>query len=416
MRSLVLFAGISLPALAAAQTGAAPTPSGSTPSSADVVPDGSPSLSPPNPDGPPPLPSGTPATSSAPPADSAPVAATTPSAQPRPAPLIPAGAGPGGPAQAKAAAASVAAAATERVEQAKGQAVDDLLTATRVESQSFRFGLYPNSAGFMDARLHARLHYLKALSSGLYLDYTTARALADDGTRSRADRLVREYRAEADLLKGILLVLRRQAAAWSVEPGVNAQFIHQKIDESGFTTNAFDETVFANSTLRVSQLAGAAKLESTLVLFRTLRLDAGAQYMPWIYQLEHGRTVTSQFEEPVTFSLHNSTRGYQLQGELAWDAGGAGEFTARGLIYRSRGDTASRSSLVSGNFAYTFETFSEARRYDSWVELVHTASYLTWFGNLVPAVAVAFQRKRIETAQDALKADTYKAGFLLEYR
>ena len=306
---------------------------------------------------------------------------------------------------------------TERqIDRRKRDIVDDILTRTRVESQSFRFGIYPNSAGFMDARLHGRMTYLSALSSGLYLDYTTARAGEDKGTASRMDRLIREYRGEADVVKGILVLLDRGDFAWSLEPGLNSKAIYQEIDESGFDTNAFDETIFNSGDLRVLQLTCAAKLETTLVFGRSVRLDLGGEYLPWVYQQQKGTTITNQFDEPVRYALRNTTQGYQFGGELAWDSGVAGQFAMRGLMYRTRGNVASRSAIVSGNFEYVFETYAEARRYDTWIELVHTATYVELFGRLVPAFALAFQRKRIDSAEDSLNADTYKAGLLLEWR
>jgi hypothetical protein len=266
----------------------------------------------------------------------------------------------------------------------------------------------------MDARAHARLLYAQMLSSGLYLDYTTARAVSEVPEQSRAERLVREYRAELDALKGVFL-LANKGLGWSLEPGLNAKLIYQDIDDSGYNTNSFDETVFRSTALGIAQWVTSAKLDSTLVLSQRFAVDLSAEYLPFIYQRESGVSRTSQFDDDVEFSVSNRTSGYQVTLNLGYDAEAAGRFLLRGKAYRNQGDVASQSSLVAGNFEYTFETFQHAVREDYWLELVHTASYIPWFGKVVPAFALAVQQKRITTADDSLRADTYKVGFLLEW-
>ncbi len=285
----------------------------------------------------------------------------------------------------------------------------------RVETDTFTFGIFPNSAGFMDARMHARLQYATLLSSGLYLDYTTARAVSEVANESRAERLVREYRAETDLLKGIIVLTRSGDFAWSLEPGLNGKLIFQDIQDSGFNTNSFDETVFRSSNLKVAQWVSSLKLDTTLVLGTHLTLDVSGEYLPLIYQSEKGSSVTSQFEDPVDFSIANRVNGYQGSVDLEVDTNTAGRFTLSGRAYRNEGKVSSQSALVSGNFEYIFETFDSASRQDYWVEFIHTADYVRLFGNLAPALALAVQRKRIITANDELQADTYKVGFLLEW-
>jgi hypothetical protein len=300
---------------------------------------------------------------------------------------------------------------TDEAQQAAKSAVE----RARVETDSFLFGIFPNSAGFMDARLHARLQYASLLSSGVYLDYTTARAVAEVPTESRAERLVREYRAEADLLKGIFLLTHAGGFAWSLEPGLNGKFIYQDIEDSGFNTNSFDETVFRSSELRVAQWVSSAKLDTTMVMGDLLTLDVSGEYLPFIYQSEKGTTVTSQFQDPVDFSIANRVSGYEGSVRLELDTNSAGRFTLVGRAYHNEGKVSSQSSVVSGNFEYVFETFDSASREDYWIELIHTAKYVRVFGNLSPAFALGVQRKRIITADDELRADTYKVGLLLEW-
>jgi hypothetical protein len=284
----------------------------------------------------------------------------------------------------------------------------------RVESKIFSFGIFPNTAGFMDARAHARFLYAKMWSSGVYLDYTTARAVSEVPEQSRAERLVREYRAELDALKAVFL-LEDRGLGWSLEPGLNAKLIYQDIDDSGYNTNSFDETVFRSTELGIAQWVSSAKLDSTLVLGQRFVVDGSLEYLPLIYQRESGVSRTSQFDDEVRFAVSNRTSGYQLTLNLGYDAESAGRFLLRGRAYRNQGDVSAQSSLVAGNFEYTFETFQRAVREDYWLEVVHTASYIPWFGKVVPAFALAMQQKRITTADDALRADTYKLGFLLEW-
>jgi hypothetical protein len=301
--------------------------------------------------------------------------------------------------------------ARAELEAAKMSAVEK----ARVETDIFRFGIFPNTAGFMDARAHFRVAYAKVFSSGLYLDYTTARATSEVENESRVDRLVREYRAETDLLKGVLLLRHAGGVAWSLEPGLNAKMIYQDISDSGFLTNSFDEAVFRSSDLAVTQWVSSAKLDTSLVLGEDFTLDFSGEYLPLIYQRETGTSVTSQFDEPVTFAIANRTHGFQGTLTLALETRHVGRYSLTGKAYSNQGDVASKSSLVNGNFEYTFDTFEHASREDYWLELTHTASYIHWFGTLVPAVALAMQKKRITTADDTLSADTYKIGFLLEW-
>ena len=78
------------------------------------------------------------------------------------------------------------------------------------------------------------------------------------------------------------------------------------------------------------------------------------------------------------------------------------------------GQVSARAALISGNFEYTFETYGQSAREDYSLELIHTASYLKFFGVLCPAFGVAVQRKRFETTTDSFQADVIKLALLLE--
>lgn len=299
----------------------------------------------------------------------------------------------------------------ETAEELKQTAIE----RARVETDIFKFGIFPNSAGFMDARAHARLAYAEHLSSGLYLDYTTARAVAQAESSSRLERLVREYRAELDAIKGIILIHQGGGWSWSVEPGANGKLIYQDIQDSGFQTNSFSETVFRSNDVAVAQWVTSAKLDSTLVVGEHFTFDLSSEYLPYIYQRESGTSVNSQFDNPVDFSISNRTQGFQVKLDLMLETTHAGRYTLTGKAYKTQGEVASRSSLINGNFEYTFDTFDKASREDYWLELTHTASYIPWFGTLAPAIALAVQQKRITTADNTLQAQTFKVGFLLEW-
>jgi hypothetical protein len=317
--------------------------------------------------------------------------------------------------QTEAAARAQAKQLEEDGKQAAKAAAGSAIERARVETDIFSFGIFPNTAGFMDARAHARVLYRQRLSSGLYLDYTTARAVAEVPTQSRAERLVREYRAELDAIKGVFLLTRSGGVAWSLEPGLNGKLIYQDIQDSGYNTNSFEETIFRISELNIAQWVTSAKLDSTVVLGESFTLDLSSEFLPFIYQRESGASLTSQFADDVRFVVTNRTQGFQVALDLSLATARAGRYVLRGKAYRNQGDVASQSSLVSGNFEYTFQTFQSASREDYWLEFVHTANYIPWFGVLVPAFALAYQQKRITTADDSLKADTYKVGFLLEW-
>lgn len=294
-----------------------------------------------------------------------------------------------------------------------------LAALARVESDLFVFGLFPNDAGFMDARMHLRGRYLRHFSSGLYFDYTTARALSENPGKTRADRLIKEYRLEADVMKGIFVLLdpKREGAkplVGSLEPGINAKFLHQDVQESGYNRNAFDETQYRGSSTLLYSFITSLKLDGTLGVGRWLTVDVSGEWLPLVYTVEKGTTQSSQFADPVKSSITNSTNGWQGTAALVVDLERFGKYTLRGKAYRNQGQVSARTSLTTGNFQYEFETYSQAVREDYWLELIHTATYYKLFGVLAPAVGVAIQRKRFETRIDSLQADVIKLGFLLE--
>ncbi len=291
------------------------------------------------------------------------------------------------------------------------------LAEFRVEKDLFVFGIFPNSEGFMDARLHVRQRYLRHLSAGLYFDYTTAKALVEEPEKMRNDRLVREYRFEADLVKGIVPVMGgggKTGTVASVEPGINAKYLHQNIQESGYVRNSFGDTVFRGTTTNLNTFIGSLKLEGTVDTGGIFTLDIAGEWLPLVYTREKSETQSSQFNRPVTSSVSNRTSGWQATATATVNLDQYGKYALRAKGYRNSGEVSARALMTSGNFEYEFETFSKAVREDYWIELIHTATYYKLFGVIAPAIGVAYQRKRFETRTDSMQADTFKLGLLLE--
>jgi hypothetical protein len=315
-------------------------------------------------------------------------------------------------AEAKARAMAATAGARKRLE--------DSLAA--LESDTFSFGVFPNTAGFMDARLHARKRYWRYFSSGLYLDYTTARDTSESGTARRSDRLVKEYRAQADCLKGVWVAKELKGdtgVGLSFEPGITGTFMYQDIHASGYTKNTFDETLFQSTQTKFFSGAASARLGSSFV-WRTAgrvtstMLDASGEYIPFIYSDQSDKTVTSQFDAPVTSTVTNLTSGLQANASLRIATSRAGGYTVRGTFYRNEGKVKSSALVLDGNFEYRIETFAAGKREDLSGEFIHSMSYVKFFGALVPAVGVAYQRKTIITGDDSINADVFKIALLVE--
>jgi hypothetical protein len=176
----------------------------------------------------------------------------------------------------------------------------------RIEGDLLTLGIFPNSSGFMDAKLYFRKTYLDHFSSGIYFDYLTfqlqTEVEGENGPTARSDTLDRQYRFEADAVKGILPLHRwvfdqRDGAGtlFTVEPGLNAKFIIDQIESSGYRRNGLGESVFLNEEKDVLQFGASAKVEVSLAAGTWFALDGSFEYLPYIYSQESAQKLNSQF-------------------------------------------------------------------------------------------------------------------------
>lgn len=286
-------------------------------------------------------------------------------------------------------------------------------------------GIFPNSSGFMDAKLYLRKTYLGTLSSGIYFDYLTFQVSSEtegeDGPTSRSDTLDRQYRVEADAIKGILpmhkwLFNGDGDTLFTVEPGLNAKVIFDRIESSGYRKNGLGESVFLNEEKDVLQFGASAKLELSLAAGSWFAFDGSFEYLPYIYSQESAQKLNSQFpDEPIDAEIVNGTSGLQATVDLIARDLPVGKFTLRGRLYRNAGRVNTASSVVTGNFETEVKTSTDYEENTYWLELTHSMTYLKEWTLISPAVALALQRREVVTNDREAISDTFKVGLLAEF-
>ncbi|MCK6573944.1 hypothetical protein L6V77_22935 [Myxococcota bacterium] len=298
----------------------------------------------------------------------------------------------------------------------------------RVEGDLLTLGIFPNSSGFMDAKLYFRKTYLEYFSSGIYFDYLTfqlqSEVEGEDGPTARSDTLDRQYRVEADALKGILPLHRwvfdsgdaDGGTLFTVEPGLNAKFIIDQIESSGYRRNGLGESVFLNEEKDVLQFGASAKLEISLAAGEWFAFDGSFEYLPYIYSQETAQKLNSQFpEEPIEAEIVNGTSGLQATVDVIARDLPVGKFTLRGRLYRNSGRVNTESTVVTGNFETEVKTSTDYAENTYWLELTHSMTYLKPWTQISPAVAVALQRREVTTNDRESVSDTFKVGLLAEF-
>jgi hypothetical protein len=300
----------------------------------------------------------------------------------------------------------------------------------RIEGDLLTLGIFPNSSGFMDAKLYFRKSFLNYFSSGIYFDYLTfqlqTEVEGEDGPTARSDTLDRQYRIEADALKGILPLHRwlfgkpkggeATGTLFTVEPGLNAKFIIDDIESSGYRRNGLGESVFLNEEKDVLQFGASAKLEVSVAAGTWFALDGSFEYLPYIYSQESAQKLNSQFpEKPIEAEIVNGTSGLQATLDVIARDLPVGKFTLRGRLYRNAGRVNTESTVVTGNFETDVKTSTDYAENTYWLELTHSMTYLKPWTQISPAVAVALQRREVTTNDRESLSDTFKVGLLAEF-
>jgi hypothetical protein len=297
----------------------------------------------------------------------------------------------------------------------------------RIEGDLLTLGIFPNSSGFMDAKLYFRKTYLDHFSSGIYFDYLTfqlqTEVEGENGPTARSDTLDRQYRFEADAVKGILPLHRwvfdqRDGAGtlFTVEPGLNAKFIIDQVESSGYRRNGLGESVFLNEEKDVLQFGASAKVEVSLAAGTWFALDGSFEYLPYIYSQESAQKLNSQFpDKPIEAEIVNGTSGLQTTIDVIARDLPVGKFTLRGRLFRNSGRVNTESTVVTGNFETDVKTSTDYAENTYWLELTHTLTYLKPWTQISPAVAVAVQRREVTTNDRESISDTFKVGLLAEF-
>lgn len=293
----------------------------------------------------------------------------------------------------------------------------------RVEGDLLTFGVFPNSSGFMDAKLYFRKVWLGAFSSGVYFDYLTFQLRSENGDEARSETLDKEYRGELDAVKGIMPLHRwlfgladDGATLWTLEPALNAKVIVDDIESSGYRRNGLGQSVFLNEEKSVAQLGASAKIETSLAVGQHFALDACFEYLPLIYSQEDATKFNSQFPDaPIKTSLTNGTSGLQATLDVTARELAVGKFVLRGRLYRNAGRVNTQSALVAGNFETSVKTTTDYAENTDWIDLTHTLTYLKPWTKISPAVSLMFQRRTVETNGRREASNTYKVGLLAEF-
>jgi len=290
---------------------------------------------------------------------------------------------------------------------------------SRVEEDLLSMGLFPNSQGYLDARFHIRKRYLSHLSSAIFFDYSTFRYEESAEGDDSIEELVREYRLDVDVLKGILplhTLLGFERVQLSFEPGLNAKAILQNIDGTSIATNSFGERVFRNEEAEFRRLALSAKAEVTLALGERFTLDVSGEAIPLIFSEEAAKVITSQFDGTVSpQTVKSVTTGLQASAALNLDTGALGRFSLRGKLFIDEGLRSANSVIIDGNYKVESVDTARSRQRDIWLELVHDLTYLARWTKVIPAVAVAVQHRAAAVDDLTLTETTYKLGLLVEF-
>ena len=297
------------------------------------------------------------------------------------------------------------------------RAVSDSLS--QLESDLLSMGLFPNSQGYLDARLHMRYRYLRYLSTGLYFDYTTFRYEEGEGLQNQSEELVREYRLDLDLLKGVIPLHRLlgwERAQLSFEPGLNLKGIFQSIDGTSVFTNSFGEQIFRGEESEFQRIVVSAKAEMTLVLGRSLTVDLSGEYLPLIFSEENSEVLTSQFNGTVSPQrLISVTSGLQSTAALRYRTGRLGHFTLQGKLFLDAGLRSASSLIIDGNYSYESVDTAESYQRDIWLELIHSMTYLQPSLGFAPAFALGVQQRAVVIEQNRFEETTYRLGLLVEF-
>jgi len=309
--------------------------------------------------------------------------------------------------------------ALKEANKVKDQVVEKVLDSLDLVEEDIRgIGIFPNSQGYLDARLHLRTRYLEHFSSALYFDYTTFRAERGEGTSDQSEEQIREYRLDLDLLKGIIPlhdVLKFDTAKLSFEPGLNVKGISQELDGTAVYTNSFDERIFRGEESSYQRLVASAKAEVSFALGADLKLDVSGEYIPFIYSIENAKVITSQFEDISPQRLVSVTSGAQASALLKYRTQGLGDYSLQGKLFIDRGLRSASAVIIDGNYSYQGVDRAESDQRDVWLELVHGMSYLTPQLGFTPSLILGLQHRTLQLDNSYAEQTTYRLGLIVAF-
>ena len=309
--------------------------------------------------------------------------------------------------------------ALNEANQLKDQAVEKVLESLSLVEEDIRgIGIFPNSQGYLDARLHFRTRYLRHYSSALYFDYTTFRTERGEGTSDQSEEQIREYRLDLDLLKGIIPlhdVFSFDTAKLSFEPGLNVKGISQELDGTAVYTNSFDERIFRGEESTYQRLVLSAKAEVSFALGRDLKLDLSGEYIPLIYSLENAKVITSQFKDISPQRLVSVTSGAQASALFTYRTHRIGDYTLQGRLFIDRGLRSASAVIIDGNYSYQSVDRAESDQRDVWLEMVHGMTYLTSQLGFTPSLILGLQHRTLQLDNSYAEQTTYRLGLIVAF-
>ena len=303
--------------------------------------------------------------------------------------------------------------------QLKDKAVEKVMSSLSLVEEDLRgIGIFPNSQGYLDARLHYRARYLDYFSSGIFFDYTTFRTEQGTDASDKSEKQTREYRLDLDVFKGIiplhdLLSIRRSQL--SFEPGVNLKGILQNIKGTAVYTNSFDERIFRGEESTYQRFIISAKAELSCAFGETLKLDLSGEYVPFIYSVEDAKVITSQFQDVSPQKIFSITNGAQFTGMLKYRSGGFGDYSLQGKVFIDRGVRSASSFVIDGNYSYESVDRAQSNQRDIWLEIIHGMKYLSAQLGFTPSLILGLQHRTISLDNSYQQKITYRLGLIVEF-
>jgi hypothetical protein len=154
-------------------------------------------------------------------------------------------------------------------------------------------GLFPNDAGGVDFIADGSLLWLPQGSSAINAGYSTySTSYSVDTLEGTSNQ--RYIELSMNLFKFIFPFNTEETFAYSLEPGINVEYLNYDLETYGYRTNTEISTDMRGSAL----------------------LDLKGAFFPLIYIHEEGEKFYSSLETPISLTTDNAAQGFELSGQL----------------------------------------------------------------------------------------------------